>query len=51
MACINPNDPAFQEILARVGNPILAELEFDKQNISEEIKSSIASPEKLSLYT
>jgi hypothetical protein len=31
MACINPNDPAFQQILARVGNPILAEIEYEKQ--------------------
>jgi hypothetical protein len=30
MACINPNDPSYQKILARVGNPILAEIEFDK---------------------
>lgn len=38
MACINPNDPAYQEILARVGNPILAEIEFDKQ---QQIKSGV----------
>ena len=31
MACINPNDPGFKEILARVENPILAEIEFEKQ--------------------
>jgi hypothetical protein len=30
MACINPNDPSYQKILTRVGNPILAEIEFDK---------------------
>lgn len=29
MACINPNDPRFQEILKRVENPLLAELEYD----------------------
>ena len=31
MACINPNDPGFKEILARVENPLLAEIEFEKQ--------------------
>ena len=49
MACINPNDPAYQEILARVGNPILAEIEFDKQNISEENIPQTASPQTLAL--
>ncbi len=44
MACINPNDPEFLKILARVGNPILAEIEFDKQNISQP-----ASPKLISL--
>ena len=29
MACVNPNDPQFKKILARVGNPLLAELEFE----------------------
>lgn len=49
MACINPNDPAYQEILARVGNPILAEIEFDKQTTPEEIISSTASPKTISM--
>jgi hypothetical protein len=31
MACINPNDLGFKEVLAKVGNPILAEIEFEKQ--------------------
>jgi hypothetical protein len=48
MACINPNDPAFQEILARVGNPILAEIEYDKQ-ITKEAASQKASPKLISL--
>lgn len=30
MACINPNDPKFKSLLAKVGNPLLAEIEFDK---------------------
>ena len=30
MACVNPNDPRFLEILQQVGNPLLAEIEFDK---------------------
>ncbi len=49
MACINPNDPAYQEILARVGNPILAEIEFDKQTTPKEIISSTASPKTIAM--
>lgn len=30
MACINPSDPRFQEILQRVENPLLAELEYER---------------------
>ena len=37
MACVNPNDPTFKEILARVGNPILAEIEFDEMTEPEDI--------------
>lgn len=48
MACINPNDPAFQEILARVGNPILAEIEYDKQTAKESVPQK-ASPKLISL--
>lgn len=33
MACINPNDARFQEILGRVENPLLAELEFEQAEI------------------
>lgn len=33
MACINPNDVRFQEILARVENPLLAELEFEQAEL------------------
>jgi hypothetical protein len=49
MACINPNDPAYQEILARVGNPILAEIEFDKQNNISDVISSTASPKTIAM--
>jgi len=31
MACITPNDPRFKELLAKVRNPLLAELEHDKE--------------------
>lgn len=31
MACVNPNDPLYLKLLAKLGNPILAEIEFDKQ--------------------
>jgi hypothetical protein len=41
MACINPNDPKFQEILARVGNPILAEIEFNKYQVQYDAAKSI----------
>jgi hypothetical protein len=30
MACVNPNNPQFKELLSRLGNPLLAELEFDE---------------------
>lgn len=30
MACINPSDPRFQEILQRVENPLLAEIEYER---------------------
>jgi len=36
MSCINPNDPKFKSLLARVGNPLLAELEFDKDVTQED---------------
>lgn len=31
MLCINPDDPRFKEILKRVGNPILAEIEYKRE--------------------
>ena len=31
MSCINPNAPEFREILERVGNPLIAEIEYDRQ--------------------
>ena len=37
MACVNPNDPFYKEILKKTGNPILAELEFDKLFSNEAI--------------
>lgn len=45
MACVNPNDPLFKEILNRVENPLLAELEFDFVNEGEqEVKLSMDAP-------
>ncbi len=45
MACVNPNDPLFKEILDRVENPLLAEIEFDFVNEGEqEIKLSMDAP-------
>ena len=48
MACVNPNAPEYREILERVGNPLLAELEYDRQfpadaaEISDEISLYLA---------
>ena len=45
MACVNPNDPLFKGILDRVGNPLLAEIEFDFVNEGEkDIEFSINAP-------
>ena len=33
MACINPNSPEFKEILSKVNNPLLAEIEMDKGTV------------------
>lgn len=49
MSCININDPRYQEILQRVGNPLLAEVEFSKlynenvqpDSISEEMLKKV----------
>ncbi|HEY8364887.1 MAG TPA: hypothetical protein VIK84_04880, partial [Haloplasmataceae bacterium] len=65
MACINPQNPQFQEILKRQPNPLLAELEYDRlygqsspspsQGVSELFESnpelaSIGTPEQYSQY-
>jgi hypothetical protein len=31
MSCVNPNDPEFKRLLAITGNPLLAEIEFNKR--------------------
>ena len=31
MSCVNPNDPLFKILLKEIKNPLLAEIEFDKQ--------------------
>lgn len=41
MSCINPNDPKFKSLLEKVGNPLLAELEFDK---IEQVKPDVILP-------
>ena len=52
MACINPNDPMYKEILARVGNPILAEIEFEKQQeISARIENEMGESYWKNIYT
>jgi len=56
MACITPNDPRFKELLAKVRNPLLAELEHDKEmslgtsdvaqvkkNIADNLPSAVAN--------
>jgi hypothetical protein len=37
MACVNPNDPLYIELLAKLGNPLIAELEYNDQ-INNEVK-------------
>lgn len=39
MACINPNSPEFKEILLKVNNPLLAEIEMDKSITTDDITS------------
>ena len=39
--CVNPNNPEFQKILKEIGNPLLAEIEFDKRFPSNEIKEGV----------
>lgn len=46
MSCVNPNAPEFREILERVDNPLLAELEYDRQYPAGELGIS----DELSLY-
>jgi len=46
MACVNPNAPEFREILERIGNPLLAEIEHDRQFPAGELGIS----DELSLY-
>jgi hypothetical protein len=56
MACINPNSPEFKAALERTGNPLLAEIEVDRQQEApseammqmEGMPSSVASPETIS---
>lgn len=39
-SCVNPNNKEFQEILKRINNPLLAELEYDRQeNVKYLLKS------------
>lgn len=50
MACVNPNSPEFKATLEEVGNPLLAEIELDEQEISLQIEGapvSKASPETI----
>ncbi len=54
MACVNPNDLGFKEILTRIENPLLAEIEFEKQQSEamiqkEGTESSTASTKTLAL--
>ena len=55
MACVNPNNEEFKKLLKEIGNPLLAEIEFDKRFSSEEFQqkkgteSSKASPRTIAL--
>ena len=46
MACINPNSPEFKEILSKVNNPLLAEIEMDKGTlpITQEMPGNTNNP-------
>ena len=39
MACINPNSPEFKAALERTGNPLLAEIEVDLENVNYSLKA------------
>jgi hypothetical protein len=43
MSCINPNSPEFKATLEEVGNPLLAEVELDEQEISLQLEGMLAS--------
>ena len=51
MSCVNPNDPRFKEILQQVGNPLLAEIEFDRlypdpnESLYQTVATSISEEE------
>lgn len=47
MSCVNPNDPRFKEILQQVGNPLLAEIEFDKLYPEAEVPSNYKVDERV----
>ena len=57
MSCINPKNPEFQALLKEIGNPLLAEIEFDRREIKKSsillqkkgTESSTASPKVIEL--
>ena len=40
MACINPNSAEFKDALERTGNPLLAEIEIDLENVNYSLKAT-----------
>jgi hypothetical protein len=46
MSCVNPNDSLFKILLKKVKNPLLAEIEFDKQSEGEPVNKAEASYDK-----
>ena len=46
MSCVNPNDSLFKILLKKVKNPLLAEIEFDKQSEGAPVNKAEASYDK-----
>ena len=42
MSCVNPNDPEFKRLLAITGNPLLAEIEFNKRENTTSVKPGVS---------
>lgn len=57
MSCVNPNDPLFKILLKEIKNPLLAEIEFDRQEgveseveVEEEVVGDVDRNDELDSY-